>query len=782
MTRPFAALISLFSVFILVISSSAFAQAPQDLAPIAGTVIDVTGSSVPGAEVRLIARDGRRLAQTVTDTQGRFALPRLADAHALAVDAPGFVTATEIVSRLDPSAAVITLRVAGVHESVEVEGAAGYRAPVTSTALRTPVPLRDVPQAVSIVTRGLIADQAMLGIADVVRYMPGVGIAQGEGNRDTPVLRGQATTADFFVDGIRDDVQYMRDLYNVERVEAIKGPNAMVFGRGGAGGVINRVTRQADWMPQGEVTMQIGSWDQHRISGDGGWIVSPRIAARATGVYEDSGSYRDGVGVTRYGLNPTAAMRLGSRTVLRAGYEYFHDERTADRGVSSVDGAPLVTDRALFFGDPSNSPVRATINVATLALDHRLGTSGSLRSRISAGNYDKSYQNVFPGAVNAAAQTVQISAYGLATDRTNLFNQTDLVLSTRTGRLGHTVLIGAELGRQVTDNFRKTGYFTSAGPSVTSVAAPLSRPTISMPLDFRQSATDADNHGVATTASVYVQDQLRVTEAFDIVAGVRFDRFQLDLTNNRTGVTLSSTDALWSPRAGLVYRPVAPVSLYASHSLSYVPRAGEQLSSLTPTNRSLDPESFRNYEVGATWEVTRAFSMTAAAYRLNRGNVAITDPDDPTRSLLVDAQRTRGLEIGVNGYVTPAWSVAGGYALQDGEITRSVSSSAQAGASLAQLPRHSLALWNKYQLSPRLGLGLGLIHRGAAFTSTDNRVVLPAFTRADAAVFFDVSDRLRAQLNAENLFDARYFASAHSNTNITPGAPRALRVSLVVRP
>ena len=781
MNRPFAAAISLF-LFLLLVASPAFAQVTTPASTLlTGTVIDVTGSTVPGAVVRLVARDRRVLAEAVTDAQGRYAVPVLAGGHALAVDAPGFVTATELISRLDPSAAVVTLEVAGVHEAVSVEGTAGYRAPVTGTAMRTPARLRDVPQAVSIVTRGLIADQAMLGIGDVVRYMPGVGIAQGEGNRDTPVLRGQATTADFFVDGIRDDVQYMRDLYNVERVEAIKGPNAMVFGRGGAGGVINRVTRQADWMPQGEVTMQLGSFDQRRIAGDGGWIVSPRIATRATGVFEDSGSYRDGVGVTRYGLNPTVAMRLGSRTTVRAGYEYFHDERTADRGVSSLDGAPLATGRAVFFGDPANSPVRATINVATLALEHGFGASGSIRNRFSAGNYDKFYQNVYPGAVNAAAQTVQISAYNNATDRTNLFNQTDLVFSARMGRLGHTFLVGAEFGRQATDNFRSTGYFTSVGPSATAVAAPLSRPTISLPLQFRQSATDADNHGVATTASVYVQDQLRVTDAFDIIAGVRFDRFQLDLTNNRTGQTLSSADALWSPRAGLVYRPVAPVSLYASHSLSYVPRGGEQLSSLTPTNQTLEPESFRNYEVGATWETARAFSVTAAAYRLDRGNVAITDPNDPTRSLLVDAQRTRGLEIGVNGYLTPEWSVAGGYALQEGEITRSLSSSAEAGASLAQLPRHSLSLWNKYQVTPRVGVGLGVIHRGAAFTSTDNRVVMPAFTRADAAVFFDVSDRLRAQLNAENLFDARYFASAHSNTNITPGAPRAIRLSLTVR-
>ncbi len=748
---------------------------------VTGTVVDPTGAPIAGAGVTVATRTGAVVSAGVTGRDGTFALPAPPGSHQISIVAPGFLITVEPIAGVEAPGRIFVLAIAGVQESVSVE-AAGYRAASTRSATRTPTPLREVPQAVSLVTRGLIADQAMLGIADVVRYMPGVGIAQGEGNRDTPVLRGQATTADFFVDGVRDDVQYMRDLYNVERVEAIKGPNAMTFGRGGAGGVINRVTRQADWARQGELTLQAGSWNQRRAAGDAGWMLPGNVAARATGVYENSRSYRDGVGITRYGLNPTAAVKLGPDTFLRAGYEYFHDERTADRGVSSLNGVPLETDPSTFFGDPLNSPVRATINVATVGLEHALAGGATIRNRFSAGRYDKFYQNVFPGVVDGAAGTVQISAYNNATDRTNLFNQTDVVVPVRTGGVEHTILVGAEVGRQETDNFRSTGYFTHAGGSVTSVAASLSRPTIDLPLEFRQSASDADNHGVATTAAVYLQDQIRLTSRLDVVAGIRFERFRLDLTNNRTGQTLSSTDGLWSPRAGVIFRPATPVTLYAAHSLSYVPRAGEQLSSLTASNQALEPEEFRNFEVGATWDVTRSLSLTAAAYRLDRGNVAISDPSDPTRSLLVDGQRTRGLELGLTGQVTRAWSVAGGYARQDGRITRSLSSSAQAGASLAQLPKHSLALWNKLQLTRRAGLGLGVVHRGASFTSTDNRVVLPAFTRADGALFIDLSSRLRAQLNAENLFNTRYFASAHNNTNITPGSPRAIRVTLTVRP
>lgn len=780
MSRPSRA--ALVAACCLLTAGSLSAQTPpaDSARVLRGTVVDPSGAPVAGADVTLTSGDGTALAQTVTDGGGKFALPLQAAGNRLSIAAPGFAVRHEPVSRLAAPDTVFVLAIAGVRYAVSVEGRTGYGEPQAPSAMRTPTPLRDVPQSISIVTRRLIADQGMQGIGDVVRYMPGVGFAQGEGNRDTPVLRGQSTTADFFVDGVRDDVQYVRDLYNVERVEALKGPNAMIFGRGGAGGVINRVTRQADWAGQTEITLRTGSWNQRRVTADTGWSFSPSLAGRVTGVYEDSDSYRDGVGVTRYGMNPTAAFQLAPRTVVRAGYEYFHDERTADRGVSSLAGAPLDTDPSLFFGDPSRSPVRATVNVATIALDHTLVRGGSLRNRLSVGAYDKFYQNVFPGAVDGAAGTVRISAYNNATDRRNIFNQTDLILPARTGAITHTILIGTEFGRQVTDNFRNTGYFGGAGATATAMFAPLDRPTVDVPLEFRQSATDADNHGVATTAAVYAQDQIRIARPLEIVAGLRVERFGVEFTNNRTGAVLSSADTFVSPRAGVIYKPDGDVSIYASYSRSYIPRAGEQLSSLSVTTQALEPETFDNYEVGTKWDVTPSLALTFAAYRLDRGNVAVADPNDPAQSILVDAQRTRGLEIGWSGAVTPAWSVAGGYALQDGEITRSLSANAAAGATLAQLPRHSLSLWNRYQFHPRVGAGIGVIHRGDAFTSTDNRVVLPSFTRVDAGLFIGLTDRLRAQMNVENVLDTRYFASAHNNTNITPGSPRAIRVALVI--
>jgi len=672
-----------------------------------------------------------------------------------------------------------SLEVRPVLENVEVRGSLPYRAATTVTATRTLTPLHDVPQAVTVITRSMIADQRMQNMADVMRYVPGAGMAQGEGNRDTPILRGTSTTADFFVDGVRDDVQYFRDLYNVDSVEALKGPNAMMFGRGGAGGIINRTTRQADWSTAREITLQGGSFDNRRATFDLGQPMAARWSARLTGMYENSGSYRQGVDLERYGINPTLAVMLGNTTTARIGYERFHDDRTADRGIPSLGRRPAPGDPERFFGDPDLSSTFATVDAFTAGLDHAFRGGVLLRNRTRVAAYDKFYQNVYAsGAVGADGTTVPIAAYNNGTARQNFFNQTDLNLTAATGRVTHTLLVGAEAGHQATDNLRHTGYFTGISPTATSYSVRLDASTITTPIVFRQSATDSDNHGVANVTAVYAQDQVEWSPRVQAIVGLRYDRFAVDFRNNRTAQTVASLDHLVSPRAGIVYKPAAELALYTSYSLAYVPRAGEQLSSLSLTNEALEPERFINYEVGAKWDARPDLSVTAAIYKLDRTNVAVPDPVDAARSLLVAGQRTEGFELGVTGNVTPKWTTVGGYAYQDGRITQTLSSTARAGATLAQVPAHTFSLWNKYNVSRRWGVGAGVIHNGDMFTSTDNTVVLPAFTRVDAALFMTLTRQLRAQVNVENLLDQRYYPFSNGNNNITPGSPRALRLSL----
>ncbi len=652
-----------------------------------------------------------------------------------------------------------------------------YSASQSSGATKTQTLLRDVPQSVTVITSELIKDQNMQSIADVVRYVPGIGMAQGEGNRDTPIFRGSSSTADFFVDGFRDDVQYYRDLYNVERVEALKGPNAMIFGRGGAGGALNRVTKQAGWNTTRELALQGSSQTNRRVTGDIGMGINALLAARFMGMYENSLSYRDGVHLKRYGVNPTVTMAPTDKTTIRAGYEYFNDDRTTDRGIPSYNGKPVDVDPSTFFGDPNVSLTTAKAHSGKLAIEHQFSDRFTLRNRTSYGTYAKMYQNVFPGAVTSdtGGQRVNISAYNNSTDRSNVFNQTDFISTIQSGTVLQTLLVGVEVGRQETDNFRNTGYFNN---TTTSFSTPIGTPRIAVPVTFRQSATDADNSGTANTAALYVQNQMVFSRHVQAVFGIRYDQFSVRFKNNRTAAEFSSRDGRLSPRLGFIVKPVEEVSLYTSYTSTFLPRAGEQMSSLSLSNESLDPETFKNYEVGAKWDIRPDFSLNLAGYRLNRSNVAVVDPNDINAMLLIDGQRTLGVELGFSGQVTSRWSMAGGYAYQDGKITENLSATILKGSRLASLPKTSVSLWNRYDVFSMLGLGLGVSYVGDRFTSTDNSVTLPAYTRADGAIFFKISPQFKAQLNVENLLDKKYFSVAHSNNNITPGSPRFFRFQI----
>ncbi|MCO5054275.1 TonB-dependent siderophore receptor [Thermomonas sp.] len=651
-----------------------------------------------------------------------------------------------------------------------------YNVRSTRSATRTNTALLNIPQAATVVTDKLVADQAMTSFGDAFRYMPGIGTAQGEGNRDTPVMRGISTTGDFYVDGIRDDVQYFRDMYNLDRVEALKGPNALTFGRGGSGGVINRITRVADGMDHHSGTAQFGSGLRRRGTIDYGTGIGDRAGFRVNAVYEDSDSFRDDATLKRYGINPTFNVDFGSATSLLLSYERFHDKRTADRGVPSYLGRPVATDPSTFFGNPELSFSEADVNAFDATLQHAFTEQLSLRNHLRWADYDKLYQNVFPGAVSADGATVTLGAYSHATRRTNLFNQTDLVLETQAAGMRHTLLLGSELGYQSNDNFRMTGYF-APGTNVVPVAAP----NVDAAVDFRQSASDADNHTTARITAVYLQDQIEFSPHWQAIIGLRYDDFRVDLRNNRNGQVFRSADHMLSPRAGLIFKPNADVSIYASYSRAFQPRSGDQLASLTASNAALRPESFSNREIGAKWDIRRDLQASIAVYRLDRGNVAIVDPNDATRMLLVDGQNTRGVELGLAGRITDAWQVMGGYAWQTGEITTTQSATILKGNRLAQLPRHSASLWNRYDFTPRFGAGLGIVYRGALYANVDNRVTLPAFTRIDAALYWSITQDMEVQLNVENLGNVRYFSSAHSNNNISPGAPRSAWVSINYR-
>jgi catecholate siderophore receptor len=741
-----------------------------------GRVVDPATAPIPGAKVTAGSDDTGTLRTATTDRAGAFVLALSPGRYTVSVVAPGFAVTSWTLATADWGGALrqFVLPVAGIEDTVTVTAVAGYQAPTTASVNKTSTALIDVPATVSVITGALIEDQLMGSLADAVRYVPGAQPHQGENNRDEIILRGTDSSANFFLDGMRDDVEYYRDLYNIDRVEVLQGPNALTFGRGSGGGVINRVTKDADFERRREVFFDAGSFGAGRVSADIDQVLRPNLAIRVNGVFEGADSFRAQVGLRRAGISPALSFEPSAQTRVTVSYEHFTDTRTADRGVPSFGGQPVNVAPSTFFGDPAQSHVWAGVDLTTAMAQHQIGRL-TIRDRLAVGAYNRGYQNFVPGTVSADGSAT-LTAYNNATRRLNLFNQTDFIYVRTTGGVTHTVLAGLEAGREASDNVRNTGFFND---SATSIQVPLTAPTVSLPVTFRPSATDPDNQVIARLGAAYVQDQIAITPFLQILGGIRFDDFDLTFDDHRSATQLARTDRLWSPRAGVVVKPAADVSVYGSYAVSYLPSAGDQFASLTTVTDQLKPEAFTNSEVGAKWDPHYDLSFTAALYRLDRTNTRAVDPTDPTRIVQTGSQRTTGVELGLNGRINQKWMVAGGYAFEQATVTAATAAAAL-GATVGQVPRHTISLWNRFDPTDAVGFGVGLVYRSAMFATIDDAVTLPGYVTLDAACFVLVTPRARLQLNVLNLLNRRYFLNADSDTNISPGAPRELRVALAV--
>ena len=661
-----------------------------------------------------------------------------------------------------------------------------YGAKSTTTATKTNTDILDIPQALTVISEKQIEDQAIRSVAELLTFVPGASPATGESNRDTFTLRGNSSTADFFVDGIRDDVQYFRDLYNVDRLEILKGPNAMIFGRGGGGGIVNRVMKRPSFGDHREALTSTDNYGGIRLTGDFDQSIGQGIGFMVNGLYENGDSFRRNVDLKRYGVNPTLAFRAGENTRIDIGYEYFHDRRTADRGIPSTAGEPLKGFDRTFFGDPDDSYAKADVNVVNFAIEHELADGLTIKNHTLFGDYDKFYQNIFAGGPVLAADPVKDlperyrpGAYNNGNNRQNLFSQTDLVWENHLAGVDQTLLFGLELGRQKSRNQRNTGTL-SGDCLLADGSLPLSDPTCDVDASWAPIPSDANNRTKATIGAVYIQDQIRPTDWLEIVAGVRFDSFKLHVDDLRPQVnrSFSRKDGLWSPRLGLVLKPNDSLSIYTSYSRSYLPQSGDQFSGLDINTSSLKPERFDNYEIGAKWEPLDGLLATAAIYRLDRSNTRVSNPDGSGTFLLSGEQRSRGVELGIERSVSDRWQISAGYAWQKAEVTSATTACASGDCEVPNVPRHSFSLWNRYDVSNSLGLGLGLIARSKTFASISNAVTLPGYARVDAAAYYKVMRGVEAQINVENILGADYFPMTNGDNNIAPGAPRTVKAQL----
>ena len=661
-------------------------------------------------------------------------------------------------------------------------------------ALKSPTPIIDVPQSLSIITADQITNQGFDSIGDIINYIPGVTNSQGEGHRDAVVFRGVRSTADFFVDGVRDDVQYFRSLYNVEQVEILRGANALLFGRGGTGGLVNRVTKKGDLGEQFTgYKAYVDTFGALGAEIDSNFVTSDKSAFRLNAMYESLNNHRDFFDGDRIAINPTVRFELSPSTILDVSYEYVDNDRFIDRGIpTGADGRPVEALQDITFGDPELNTAEFKAHIFRGSLTKSFSDTLKGVFNITYGDYDKLYQNFYAQNYDPATNIVTLDGYVDTTQRKSLNLSGNLIGEFETGRIGHTLVTGVEYRDTSNDNDRFNPVFSTSGgdredflavqPIALSNGVGTTAAGDPVTLDFSDpnDITAAD----VSVFSAFIQDEIAISDKFDIVLGARFDSFDItsvDLNADPT-VTRSRKDEEISPRLGLIYKPKENISIYGSYSESFLPRSGGQFASVSSASELLEPDIYESLEAGLKWDFAQGLSFTAAYFQNEQTIDAAPDgsPEDlERRGLEID-----GFELQIEGQISERLYVRAGYANLSGKTDD--------GRELPrELPENTFSIWSNYQVTDKFGLGLGATYQDEAFISdfdlpvqgqtSGNRTThptLPSFTRIDAAAYYDVHEDLRLQVNIENLTDTTYFPTSHSTHQATVGAPLSARFTV----
>ncbi|MFA9285279.1 TonB-dependent receptor [Comamonas sp. SY3] len=653
----------------------------------------------------------------------------------------------------------------------------GYAAPTAKSATKIEAPLRDIPQTVNVVPQQLMRDQAVQSMQDVLKAVPGIGLSHGDGQRDQVTIRGFTAIADQFVDGVRDDALYFRDLSNVEQVEVLKGPASVLYGRGSSGGLINRITKKPG-IDRSEVGLTLGSWNQRR--GEFDLARAPQdsiVSYRLTGAIERADSYRDQQFLDRKALAGSVQFKFSADTQLLLQADYLKDSRLTDFGIPAFQGRPVNVPPRTYYGaanardtDVSTSEVYS----ASATLSHRFNDSLSLRNVLRYYDYSLDRSNTLVGAVNEKAQTATLNRGHLERDEHGFFNQLEMTQKLELAGMQHQVLYGLELGRQ------NKGLLSISQSNVGTVS--LFNPVLPVVSPMLTAAPSANNDSVFSVASAYVQDMVTLAPEWKLLAGVRYDRFRQETDNYTPGsVNLGRTDVAWSPRVGLVYQPSNALSYYVSFSKSFQP-SGETFA-LAANNAQLAPEKTTSREVGVKWDLLDGkASANAALFEIERTNIKSVDPVSNTLVPL-GVQRTRGLELSFAGDLSQGWQIWSGYAYLLSEMTSSPAVDAGQpveGKRATLTPKHSANVWVTKALGHGFGAGGGISYVGARFANPGNTVVLPGYVTLDAMAYYRLNN-VDLQLKLNNLLDKRYIVAGHgSSPNLNlPGAPRS--VQLVAR-
>ena len=646
-------------------------------------------------------------------------------------------------------------------------------APTLSSGMKTSMPAKDIPQSLSIMTSEQIKAQGLKSIGDVIDYTPGVNTSQGEGHRDAAVIRGVRTTQDFYRDGIRDDVQYYRPLYNIDQVEVLRGPNALLSGFGGAYGIINRVSKKG---VIGEsfntVSGSIDTFGETNVQLDSNYEIGKNQAFRINMFGENLENHRDYYYGDSFGVNPTMKYLLGDGSTLDLSYEYLNQERFIDRGIpTGSDGKPVESLKDFVFGDPTENYSTHEAHIFKAIYEHELTDSLSGRLSVSHSDHDKLYQNFYASSYDAAAGSVKLDGYLDTTQRETTTLSYQVNGEFEMGDIVHNLIAGIEFIETSNDNDRYNADWTPDDNSEADTETfTISRLMVNRGSGVNSSGNTTVNNyttsindktlGDLSIVSAYLLDEIELTDSLDLVLGVRFDKMDYDVKDVKNSANYTDSDDTISPRAGIVFDVTDNTSLYASYSESYQQIKGDQYASLNAYDNKSDPNTFENTEFGVKYDLPNGLSFSAAFF-----NVEANKPqtNDNGATFYKEKSDVSGFELQILGALTDKWYLSAGYTNLDAESST--------GGRLREAPEDMFSIWNNYLLSDRLGVNLGVIYQGESQIGSSATPILPDYTRVDLGANYALTDNISLKVNIENLTDELYFPNSHSTYQATVGAP-----------
>ncbi len=659
-----------------------------------------------------------------------------------------------------------------------------YTAPTTKVGKFKQDP-RDVPQALTTITRNLLNDQDANALRDALRNAPGITFNASEGGNsgDGIMIRGFSASNDIYLDNFRDAAQYNRDTFAVDRLEVLRGSASMLFGRGSTGGVVSQVSKTPYNADGGEVKLSAGTHDYYRGEVDLNKVVGQNEALRLTVMKQEAGSYREGAEQNRQGAQLALKTGIGEQTEVTYSFLHYRENNVPDYGVPFFGNTPLtVTDQ--FFGYNKADSENNENNVGTVEIIHKLDGGGTLRNATRIGSYTADLRATAPGL--ARGTTVINDSTGLTgsrklrwRDQEIYANQTDYQNRFDTGSLRHQIQTGVELMREKLETHGRSQSCSYPSSTIGS-QNPYANISCGALTDTSIANMKAD------TLGVYLNDLISLNPQWKVLLGARWDLFKTDSTsvNLNTGAVTprEREDRIWSWRSGLIYQPTSKQSYHFSYGTSFNPSA--ESYSIDALGENTPPEKNRNIEVGAKWELLDGdLNVNTTVFRSEKTNERQTDiADNPTQYLLSGRRHTDGVELELAGRVTEKWQVFAGYARFRARIDESAPGINNVGKVPPNTPDFTANLWTTYEMIPGLkggfgvyGLGKRYAERTTSSTLTNSRY-LPAFYRWDASLEWQ-HRQYSVQLNVYNLFDKAYYEGMYP-AFATPGMARSARVTL----